>query len=450
MSLRFRLVALIALALLATLGLGSVMVYWHAVNKVETEMKAAIGVGSRIAHNAVDDAEEVHNPRRRLELLAADFDGDRHIRAIMIDANGMVAKVSRLAPPEEPAPGWLLRLLDRMADRVEIRLPAVFMGHGSIFLESDATNEITEAWEDARLYLGLLTAFSLAIVGICILTLSRVLAPIEGLQQAFGRIGGGDYEARVSPSGPPEIERLCAGFNEMGERLQDMDEKTRRLRQQLDQVQEEERADLARNLHDDMSPMLFSADVDAAMIQQLAIEGDTAGLQDRVEAIRQSIAEMKHQVKAILGRLRPAILVDLGIAVAVENLLAQWRARHPDVVFRVAISGDSFGPQLDATLFHLIRESVSNALRHGRPRLINVKVHQRVASAVFLEVSDDGGGIDRHRISRGFGIRGMHERTERAGGTISIQNRHDVHGVIVLARFPYAAADAGHEGRHAA
>lgn len=450
MSLRLRLVASIALALLATLGLGSVLVYWHAITKVDTEMKAAIGVGSRIAHNAVDDAEETSNPRRRLELLVADFDGDRHIRAMMTDPNGMVARVSRLAPPDQAAPQWLFRLLDRRPQRVNVKLPAVFDGHGKVILETDPTNEVTEAWEDARLYLGLLTAFSMAIVVICILTLSRVLAPMEGLQRAFGRIGGGDYEARVHPSGPPEIERLCQGFNEMGERLQEMDEKTRRLRQQLDRVQEEERADLARNLHDDMSPLLFSADVDASMIQQFARDGDVGGVSDRVDAIRTSLAQMKHQVKAILGRLRPAILVDLGLGTGVENLLAQWRSRHPDVEFRVALSSGSFGAKLDGTLFHLIRESVSNALRHGHPRHIEVKVHQRVASAVFLEVSDDGGGIDKQKIARGFGIRGMHERTALAGGTLSIQNRPDERGVIVLARFPYADAAFADEGKHAA
>lgn len=450
MSLRLRLVASIALALLATLGLGGVLVYWHAVKKVETEMKAAIGVGSRIAYNAVDDAEEATNPRRRLELLVADFDGDRHIRASLITPYGTVARSSTIAPPENEVPGWLLRMLKPAPERITVKLPNVFDTHGSIVLETEATNEITEAWEDARLYLGLLAGFSAAIVVICILTLGRVLAPIDGLQRAFSRIGSGQYEARVQPGGPPEIARLCSDFNEMGERLQEMDERTRRLREQLDRVQEEERADLARNLHDDMSPLLFSADVDAAMIQQFAREGDVAGVGDRVVAIRGAIAQMKHQVKAILGRLRPAILVDLGLGTAVDNLLSQWRARHPDVQFSITIAGDGFGHKLDGTLFHLIRESVSNALRHGRPANIEVKVNRRVASAVFLEVSDDGGGIDKHKIAGGFGIRSMHERTALAGGTISIQNRHDVRGVIVLARFPYASAAEDEEGKHAA
>ena len=78
MSLRLQLFGTITLVLIGTLVIGALLTYRHALHKIDTEMQAAIAVGSRIAHNAVDDVEEVVNPRRRLELLAADFDGDRH------------------------------------------------------------------------------------------------------------------------------------------------------------------------------------------------------------------------------------------------------------------------------------------------------------------------------------------------------------------------------------
>lgn len=445
MSLRLRLVASVTLVLLLTLACGSVLIYWHAIDKVETEMRAAIGVGSRIAQNAVDDAEETQDPRRRLELLVADFDGDRHLKATLIDANGLVGRVSRLEPPVEDVPGWLQQLLARNPDRIEVKLPRLFDGHGRVVLANDALNEIGEVWEDAGLYLGILSVFSVLVLVATVLTVGKILTPLNNLQAAFSRMGGGTYEARVTETGPPEIMRLCKGFNEMGERLQDMDERTRKLRQQLDKVQEEERADLARDLHDDVSPLLFSVDVDASIIRRGVETGDMALVSSRADAIREAVAQAKRHVRSILGRLRPAVLLDLGLPAALESLLSEWRARHPEVEFKVDIPPRSFGARIDGTLHHLIRESVSNALRHARPKIISIVVHQRVASAVFLEVSDDGGGFDVRKVSKGFGVRGMHERTAVLGGTLSLQNRLDVPGVTVLARLPFNPDSAAAE-----
>lgn len=436
------------LVLILTLLVGSVLIYWHAVDKVETEMRAAIGVGSRIVQNAVDDVDETHDPRRRLELLVADFDGDRHLQAMLLDTNGLVGRVSRLEPPEDDLPRWFHRLFDRPSDRIEVKLPAVFDGYGRIVLQNDATNEIGEVWEDIGLYLGILAAFSAVVLIATVMVVGKVLTPLLALQDAFARIGAGHYEARVSEVGPPEIAQLCRGFNDMGERLEDMDEKTRRLRQQLDKVQEEERADLARDLHDNVSPLLFSIDVDCSMIRRGADSSDLPLIIGRADAIREAVTQVKRHVRAILGRLRPAVLLDLGLAPALENLLGQWRARYPGVDFRVEVPAHSFGAALDATLHHLIRESVSNALRHAHPSVISILVHQRVASAVFLEISDDGGGFDVRKTSKGFGMRGMYERSSAQGGTLSIQNRLDIAGITVLARFPYNGGSAADEPRH--
>ena len=109
MSLRNRLLFSIFITLLLSLAAGGAFTYWHAVEKIETEMSAAIAVGGRFAHNAVDDAEEPVNPRRRLDLLVADFDGDRHLRASLI-VDGKVVKASKLAEPESPAPGLVLSI----------------------------------------------------------------------------------------------------------------------------------------------------------------------------------------------------------------------------------------------------------------------------------------------------------------------------------------------------
>ena len=72
-------------------------------------------------------------------------------------------------------------------------------------------------------------------------------------------------------------------------------------------MQDEERADLARDLHDEIGPLLFAADVDAVAIEQLAQNGVHEQIPERVGIIREAISRMQRHVRDILGRLRPAV-----------------------------------------------------------------------------------------------------------------------------------------------
>lgn len=439
MSLRLRLTAAITLVLCLTLAVGSVLTYWHAVDKVETEMRAAIAVGTRIVQNALDDGDNGTDPNRRLELLVADFDGDRHLRAVLMTPTGHVTVTSHLEPPAEAAPPWLFGLLAAVPRRVEVSLPGQYRDHGRIYLEADPDNEVSELWNDVRLYYSILTLFCLLVLVLSLAAVGRLLAPLSNLRAAFGRIGGGDYGVRVEPSGPPELASLCEGFNSMGERLRGMEINNRRLRDQLEAVQEEERADLARDLHDEVSPLLFSVDVDATMIRELASGDKTGRIAERAAAIRDSAAQMKRHVKGILGRLRPGVQLDLGVGPAIESLLASWRARDPRVTFSIELPHASWGAAIDSLLHCVIRESVSNALRHGRPSRVGIRLSERVPGWLEAEISDDGSGLPEDGQGIGYGIIGMRERVERVGGRLSVQNRGETRGVVVRAEIPLAA-----------
>jgi two-component system, NarL family, sensor histidine kinase UhpB len=87
-SLRTQLVVSIALVLLICLAIDGVFAYWHAVNKVDTEIRAALAVGARTVQDAVADRQTERLPREPLESLVTDFNGDRHLRASLVDKTG--------------------------------------------------------------------------------------------------------------------------------------------------------------------------------------------------------------------------------------------------------------------------------------------------------------------------------------------------------------------------
>ncbi len=339
MSLRNRLLVSILATLLLSLVAGGAFTYWHAVAKIETEMQAAMAVGSRIASNAVDDWEESTDPARRLALLVADFEGDRHLRATLVAHDGKVLLASQVARSDDQAPGWFVNLLAAPPKKVEMDLPEVFDKYGTVVLQTDAHNEVAEVWSDVWLTLTVLTIFCALVLAFIYWTLASTIRPLQSLTTAFARVGDGDYRERVQENGPLELVSLYQGFNQMVERLARSEAQNKRLQEQLTTVQDEERADLARDLHDEIGPLLFAADVDAVAIEQLVKSGEYGAITHRVGIIREAIGRMQRHVRDILGRLRSATLLDVGLAHAIDNLVAFWRVHRANLNFKVRRAG---------------------------------------------------------------------------------------------------------------
>lgn len=430
MSLRYQLLRAVGIALLGSLIVGALMTYWHAQDKISTEMRAAISVGSRIAHNAVDDAEEIVNPQRRLELLVADFNGDRHLRAFVVKPDGALSYESELSPPEEAPPHWLEWLIGFQDLKIKVPLPDAFSDLGDLYLETDARNETSELWDDIQNFLSILAVFCVTGAAATVLTLRRAFQPLGAVARAFEAIGSGDYQPRMALTGAREFVELSRGFNQMAGRLSDMEARNRKLRNQLETVQEEERTELARNLHDDVSPLLFCVDVDARAIREITEPTKLDGIHSHAEAIQNSVAALKRSVKDILSDLRPAQFHAISLRDGIEDMVSFWQSRPDDVSFEIDVPDTGWGGRIDDALFAIVRESVSNALKHAEPSTIRISINN-TDDKVHFEIENDGQGFVAGSEHQGFGIRGMKERAVNLGGAFEIvPGRHGA-GVIV-------------------
>ncbi len=223
---------------------------------------------------------------------------------------------------------------------------------------------------------------------------------------AFQRIGDGDYAPQVPERGPHELVQLSRGFNQMVRRLVDMARRKDRLEEQLVEVQEEERAELARDLHDEIGPLLFAVSVDLTALERYETIRTDAQLLSRLNATGEAIARMQQHVKAILGRLRPPTIADLGLLHSTERLVAFWRTRYPGVTFHVDISYESSNADVGARIYRIVQESVSNALRHGDPGRIDIDIARESDESLLVEVCDDGVGLQPDRTHSGLGLVG--------------------------------------------
>ena len=246
---------------------------------------------------------------------------------------------------------------------------------------------------------------------------------------------------RVEHAGPPELVRLAQGFNAMAERLDAACARNIRLAEQVLTLQEEERADLARDLHDEVGPFLFAVNLDAASIERAAASGRIAEVPERAHAIREAVGHMQRHVRAMLHRLRPASPVAAGLGPALGNLVAFWRARQPEIDFaiNVSVDEDGLGDPTIAAIYRLVQEGLSNAVRHGRPHRIEIAVGSADPGEVIVRVADNGSGLAASSTP-GFGVTGMRERVEGLGGTLQVGADKNGKGLVLTARFPNLTA----------
>ena len=439
MPLRRRLLALVALVLALCLVAGGALTYWHGLRKIDLEMSSAIEVGSSAVSDALSTIGTSTDTGVQVQRLVSSFDGDRHVVARLVAPDGSVVRTSRLVPPADPPPRWLYWLLSGTSRTRTFEMPEALTQLGTVTIVADAHNEVSEVWEDLKLNFLIVAGFCGIVLTLIYATLGRALRPLEQLSSALHRVGEGDYTAHVAETGPDDLKLIYRAFNRMAEQLRTAEQQNQRLNEQLSTVQEEERSEIARDLHDEIGPFLFATDVDAQAIPLLVSRDASSEIVDRSKAIRLSVQHMQVHLRGVLSRLRPALLIDQGLTHAVEQLVAFWKARRPQIAFRTDVEDERFPTDIEEVAFRILQEGASNAVRHGQPSAIGLTARRTEDGMLRVVVSDDGSGITA-KGTRGFGLAGMRERVASLDGRLRIADREEGKGVMLIVEIPLPPA----------
>ncbi len=446
MSLRSRVLLAIALVLTLNAGLGAGLFALRAQAALKAELQAALQGAGRSLGGALDPRREAV-PQAELARLIANFDGDRHLRAELIGPDGRRRLASTPQAAASPAPGWFSALVD--PGLAPFALP--LRGGGRVLLRPAPQADLAADWLNFGDLMVVLCLTCLLGCGLVFLMIGQALRPLDELVASFRLIGSGHYQIRVAEGGASEIASIGRAFNLMAGQLLGMQGRNRMLEEQLLKLQDEERADLARDLHDDIGPYLFAVGVDAAMIGQLAASGRPQEIAAPVKAIQTSVAHMQARVRDILGRLRPTRVVELGLEPAIRDLVDFWRSRRPEIAFETSFAAveERLSDDVREAAYRVVQEGLSNAVRHGRPGRIAVALELEAERALLVRVSDDGTGEGAKPAgAAGFGLLGMQERVAQAGGALEIQQGPA--GWTVSARLPAAPRKRTRRARAAA
>lgn len=447
LSLRARINLLLALLLALGFAVNIGRQVAEAGPRVQAEDQSVIRLAREFIEMIVADLNEAPDPDARLNQIARDLTRLRHVSIALTDAGG-----NSLTPPRADAdeargpPAWFVGLVH--PEQTAVSVPVSIHGKpGSLVITAHPDDEIAEIWDAIVTQLEVGSVIALALFLVMMNVVGRALTPLQSLADVMAELEGGRYQARVTPSGAPELAAICTKLNHLAATLGEAVDDKRRLAERAVSLQDVERKEIARELHDEFGPYLFSLRAHASA---LAKQADGRG--PSAEVVRKHGSAMLEQINAlqqfnrrVLERLRPVGLAELGLRQALESLSRLWRESHPDVAIKTVIAPSLgiTGETADLTIYRIVQEALTNVFRHAGATSVNVviepvePVERDGRGCARVRVSDNGRGMEPGQ-KLGFGLVGMRERILALGGTLNVVSGDG--GLTVEALVPTAAA----------
>jgi signal transduction histidine kinase len=293
---------------------------------------------------------------------------------------------------------------------------------------------------------------TVAVVGLTELwlgySLSRgIVRSLRQLQDGARRIARESLGERIPPPPEPEFADLAETLNDVmvtlaktrAERSRLEAERVTLLREHLAQVvqaQEDERARVSRELHDQSGQVLTALKYGLNHLARVCPE----------EAVRTEIGDLLElataagrQISALARDLRPAVLDDLGLVAALRGYCREY-TEHVGVPVEIAASPTlaRLGPLTETTTFRVIQEALTNVAKHAGARHVWIELSQS-SDNVLIRVRDDGRGFAPESVSSGLGLTGMRERVALIGGELRIDSQPGA-GTLISLTVPAVAA----------
>lgn len=243
------------------------------------------------------------------------------------------------------------------------------------------------------------------------------------------------YDDRGRIAGHFGIQRDITDRYLAAERLGASQRELRALAVRLQQVREEERTSIAREIHDELGQALTGLKLDVAWMSNRLPRGQS--LSEHCQSVIRRIDGTLGAVRRIATELRPSVLDQLGLAATVEWQAQEFAARTGVKVSLEMSSEDIAVPDyLASAAFRILQEALTNVARHAAARRVNIRL-RRTPGLLQLEVVDDGIGISAARLqgTASLGLVGMRERALACGGELVVAGRPGG-GTEVLLRAP--------------
>src|SRR5664280_2098324 len=207
----------------------------------------------------------------------------------------------------------------------------------------------------------------------------------------------------------------------MEEELRKSKELLEKLNQHLVEIRENERNEIALNLHDDLGKKLTAINLDIAWLKS-RIGVQSKAVREKIEEMSSMIKETIESIKETSALLRPAILFDLGLVPAIKSLLGSFE-KQTGIKCNFYFRPEEFllEDRFSLILYRIFQESMTNIARHSGASRADINLYV-LRNKIELIIKDDGCGIEKNKVNsfKSLGIAGIKERVNSVNGKMNI------------------------------
>ncbi|MCB1915845.1 MAG: HAMP domain-containing protein [Rhodocyclaceae bacterium] len=412
-------------------------------NAIEEEITAATRVAEQWMTVLVDEAKARDDTAMLTDQLAA----VGRVRANSLEVRDSEGRLRYRSPGStyklgRDAPDWFAALLMPAFEPTVLDVDGL-----RLTLIPDASRATLDAW-DGLVQVGGWALALLVVLGLAVRhAINRTLRPLVALETALEQTADGHFDLRLPSHGVAELDRLAERYNRMADELDSSLARNARLEQDqafnqaLQARLEEERRQIARELHDEIGQSVTAVRAMAGAILQRSDE--QPGIHGSAQAILAMTGQMQDGVRHILARLRrPEPLPRGRLAAALVDYCDHWSGLYPDIVLEQDIDAEpvALDEAFSLAVLRVLQESLTNVARHANAS--RVEVHASCSDThLRLSISDDGQGFAGPAGAERYGLTGMRERVEALDGRLGLE-RSPRGGALVTALLPLPKAPA--------
>lgn len=435
MSLRTVINLRILFSFIFILILGGVIAVWQARHSVAKEVESSINLALQMVEFGF---EQVPVAERQgidwLPQLTA-LKQTRHLNIAILDGDNDPINLLSHQKNEQtmsPPPSWFVHAVKTEYITKQYSIKMADGSSKTLLIKAEPLDEIIEAWREYQSFFWSMVAMLLMIFLAINLVFNSVLKTVNAILSGLQRIEDGRYDSALPNFDIAEFDRIANEINKMTAALNTAQHNNQALARHTMQIQESERQNLSRELHDEMGQSLTAIKAMAVTAKQANV--DTHTIADSIISVCNDLAVV---VRSMMRTLHPLSLTELGLEATLTDMVNEWHRRSPSL--EIDLSYDFELEQVDHELaihcYRIVQECLTNVVRHAEADHVWVSVTKQ-ADEVHICVKDDGAGDNSSQ--RGFGVLGMQERAHNMGGTFHFDSIKD-EGVTVTVTLPFRA-----------
>jgi len=321
-------------------------------------------------------------------------------------------------------PKWIEKIMTALLSNIPsevIQIDSRGKSLGYILIKPDPAYEINEIWQQVKSGLIVILIFFIFINLVIYIVFFHTLQPINELLDGFKKLENENYKVRINKTNISELNNIGQKFNNTVRKIKETNTRVHKLSQDLINIQEQEKRQLARNLHDELGQSLTAIQAEAASIKNSQKNKTNLIAVENIISLSKS---MMFSTRELIKKLSLGILDEVGIKIAMDDLVMSWSKRNPNIKMKYDFDQaalQKLSKETHQHLYRIVQEALTNISKHADPLNVSILIKSILSGKVKIEIINDG-IVKKANSSKGMGLSGIRERVAQMKGQIQISS----------------------------